>query len=80
MKEIDAVEPKNTLAYLLDIVEKGEEIIITRNGKPMARLSALQKAFDPETARQAAEDIRKLSKDRKLGGIPIREMIEEGRI
>jgi prevent-host-death family protein len=36
--EIGAFEAKNTLGTLLDRVERGEEIVITRHGKPVARL------------------------------------------
>jgi prevent-host-death family protein len=36
--EIGAFEAKNKLGMLLDRVEYGEEIVITRHGKPIARL------------------------------------------
>jgi prevent-host-death family protein len=36
--EVGAFEAKNTLGTLLDRVERGEEIVITRHGKPVARL------------------------------------------
>ncbi len=38
MQYIGAFEAKNTLGALLDRVEKGEEIVITRHGKPVARM------------------------------------------
>jgi prevent-host-death family protein len=38
MREIGAFEAKNTLGTLLDWVEAGEEVVITRRGKPVARL------------------------------------------
>ena len=38
MQEVGAFEAKNTLGSLLDRVERGEEIVITRHGKPVARL------------------------------------------
>lgn len=38
MNEIGAFEAKNTLGTLLDRVERGEEIVITRHGKAVARL------------------------------------------
>ena len=38
MREIGAFEAKNTLGALLDRVESGEEIVITRHGKAVARL------------------------------------------
>jgi prevent-host-death family protein len=36
--QIGAFEAKNTLGSLLDRVERGEEIVITRHGRPVARL------------------------------------------
>jgi len=38
MREIGAFEAKNTLGSLLDLVQKGEEVVITRDGKPVTRL------------------------------------------
>jgi prevent-host-death family protein len=38
MATIGAFEAKTKLAELLDRVERGEEIVITRRGKPAARL------------------------------------------
>ena len=38
MREIGAFAAKNTLGSLLDEVERGEEIVITRHGRPVARL------------------------------------------
>jgi prevent-host-death family protein len=35
--EIGAFEAKNTLGTLLERVQRGEEIVITRRGKPVAR-------------------------------------------
>jgi antitoxin (DNA-binding transcriptional repressor) of toxin-antitoxin stability system len=39
-RQMTATEVKAKLLALLDEVEKGEEIVITRRGKPIARLSA----------------------------------------
>lgn len=38
MREIQASEAKTHLPQLLDAVERGETIVITRHGKPVARL------------------------------------------
>jgi prevent-host-death family protein len=38
MREIGAFEAKNKLGTLLDWVEQGEEVVITRRGKAVARL------------------------------------------
>ena len=50
MKEIGAFEAKNKLSELLDLAEKGEEIIITRHGKRVARLGPIERPFDREAA------------------------------
>jgi prevent-host-death family protein len=38
MIEVGAFEAKNKLSALLDRVEQGEEVVITRHGRPVARL------------------------------------------
>ncbi len=38
MKEMGAFEAKNRLGTLLDWVEQGEEVLITRRGRAVARL------------------------------------------
>jgi prevent-host-death family protein len=38
MREIQASEAKARLAQLLDEVERGETVVITRHGRPIARL------------------------------------------
>jgi prevent-host-death family protein len=38
MREIQASEAKTHLPQLLDEVERGESVIITRHGRPIARL------------------------------------------
>jgi prevent-host-death family protein len=43
---------------LLDMVERGEEIIITRDGKPVARLVPSATRIDKLQARAALERIR----------------------
>jgi prevent-host-death family protein len=58
LQEIGAFEAKNTLGALLDRVERGEEIVITRHGKPVARLVASTAAIDRERAKAAAGRIR----------------------
>ena len=56
--EIGAFEAKNKLGMLLDRVEHGEEIIITRHGKPVARLVPNATRIDRPQARAALERIR----------------------
>lgn len=48
MREIQASEAKTHLPQLLDEVERGETVVITRHGRPIARLV-------PEKERRRAE-------------------------
>jgi prevent-host-death family protein len=82
MDEIGAFEAKNTLSALLDRVEKGEEITITRRGKPVAKLVPAKPGFDREKARAAAEALRELSDSIDapyFGWEEIKKMRDEGR-
>jgi prevent-host-death family protein len=67
MREIGAFEAKTKLSALLDLVEAGEEIVITRRGKPVARLVSAVPAFDRDKARAAAARIRERATALKLG-------------
>lgn len=76
--EIGTFEAKNRFSELLDRVEKGEEVTITRHGKPVARLVAA-KARDIEKARAAAEWILAHRGENRLGDDTVKSLIEEGR-
>ncbi len=58
MLQVGAFEAKNTLGTLLDRVQDGEEIVITRHGRAVARLVPNAGAIDRAQARSAAERIR----------------------
>jgi len=65
--EIGAFEAKNTLGTLLDRVENGEEVVITRHGRAVARLVPHAGGIDRGQARSAAERIRARAERLKLG-------------
>ena len=79
MESVGAYEAKTHLPQLLDRVARGEEIQITRNGRPVARL--VPEPAEHETdIRSVIAEIREFRKGRRLGdGVTIRELIEEGR-
>ena len=79
MREVGAFEAKNRLGQLLDWVEAGEEVVITRRGKVVAHLVSPSLAFDRDRSRTAAENIRTLRRGVTLGGLSIKDMINEGR-
>lgn len=80
MREIGSFEAKNKLAALLDAVEHGEEITITRRGKPVAKLVSPHVAPDRKRALAAVRRIKALRRGVTLGdGVTLKELIDEGR-
>jgi prevent-host-death family protein len=67
MRSVDAFEAKNKLGQLLDLVEQGEEVTITRYGKEVARLVPVRPIRSREAARAAVRRIRERAEQRKLG-------------
>jgi prevent-host-death family protein len=67
---VGAFEAKNTLGALLDRVERGEEIVITRHGKPVARLAPCTTAVDHEGARAVLARIRARARAQGIAPIP----------
>jgi prevent-host-death family protein len=65
--QIGAFEAKNKLGHLLDLVEAGEEVTITRHGKEVARLVPARAARSREEARAAIERIRERAERFKAG-------------
>lgn len=64
---IGAQEAKARLATLLDRVERGESLTITRDGRPVARLVPARPEGAP--ARGAAEGLRSLREDLRAAGV-----------
>jgi prevent-host-death family protein len=81
--KVGSFEAKTKLAELLDKVEAGETVTITRRGKAVAKLVPAS-ADDSERARRRAliDEIRRwrVGKDRGAGpGTTIAELIKAGR-
>jgi prevent-host-death family protein len=72
MREIQASEAKAHLPSLLDDVERGETLIITRHGKPIARIVPEADLRRAEVDRVLAE-IEKFRKT--MPHIPLEEII-----
>lgn len=80
MKTVGAYEAKTHFGQLLDRVERGETIQITRNGKLIAELTPVEK-----TKSEWREFVDRVVENKKTYGVKgltpeeIREWIEEGR-
>ena len=78
MITVGAFEAKTHLSSLLDRVAEGEEVVITKHGKPVARLvSAAQ--IDRERVNEAFEKLKLLRKRTTLDGLSWKGLRDEGR-
>lgn len=76
---VGAYEAKTHFSELLERVASGEEITITRHGTPVARMVPVASKATVEQRRAAIARIQTLSQDLSLGGLTVKELIEEGR-
>jgi prevent-host-death family protein len=79
MKHVQASAAKANLAELLDEVERGETIVITRHGKPIARITP-DNSLRQEEIKEAVAGIKELRK--KVGRATVEEILawrDEGR-
>ena len=77
MKQVGVYEAKTHLPRLLDEVEQGETITITRHGRPVAQMVPVHGR--KRTVKETIEAIRDFRKGHTLGDITIKQLIEEGR-
>jgi len=78
MASIGAFEAKTHLGELLDRVERGEELLISRRGKPVARLFPVRDAATAQAA-DAVGQLRALRGNTTLGGLDWRALRDTGR-
>lgn len=77
MRHVGAYEAKTHLPRLLEEVATGETITITKHGRPVAILAP---ARQPRSrAASAAAGLLEFRGAHRLGGLRIRELIDEGR-
>jgi len=78
MRKVGLFEAKQKLSELVERVEHGERIGITRRGKLVAVIAAPSSAPDFEAIAASMEQIRK--RVRLPKGVTIKSLIEEGRM
>jgi prevent-host-death family protein len=78
MHTVGSYEAKTHLSNLLHLVAQGEKITITKHGVPVAMLVPVG-ATERRDAGEAIAELKRLRKGRKLRGVAIRQLIEEGR-
>lgn len=78
MIQVGAYEAKTHLSRLLEQVREGEQVVITKHNVPIAKLVPADYAPGQDTADTIAQ-IRQFRVGKRLRGVQLREMIEEGR-
>jgi len=79
MKKVGSYEAKTHLPELLDQVQRGELITITKHGKPVARLVPVED-YDQAQVANTISGIKRFRQGNLLGeDLTIRTLIDEGR-
>jgi prevent-host-death family protein len=78
MKTIGTFEAKTHLSSLLEQVERGEEITITKHGRAVARLVPVG-AVNRDRLEDVVARLKAFRKRRRLGDLSAKALIEEGR-
>ena len=78
MITVGAFEAKTHLSALLDRVAGGEEVLITKHGKPVARLVSAER-IDRERVNEAFEKLKGLRKGTTLGRLSWQALRDVGR-
>ncbi|HHP7236465.1 MAG TPA: type II toxin-antitoxin system Phd/YefM family antitoxin [Desulfobacterales bacterium] len=78
METVGAYDAKTHLARLLERVAKGEKIMITKHGVPVATLQPADSAKRIPVC-DVINALKQFRSGHRLEGISIREMIDEGR-
>jgi prevent-host-death family protein len=75
--DIGAYEAKTHLPALLERVARGEQITITKHGRPIARLVPVEHV-GPDRRREAIERLKRFREGQTLD-VPVKQLISEGR-
>jgi prevent-host-death family protein len=79
MKTVGTFEAKTHLSALLERVERGEEITITRHGKAVARLVPVGAVSSRDRLEDTVARLKAFRRGRRLGDLSAKALIEEGR-
>ncbi len=78
MITVGVFEAKTHFSALLERVEGGEEVLITRHGKPIARLLP-EHVIDRQRVAAAIARLKELAEGCRLDGVSVRDLRDEGR-
>ena len=79
MESIGSFEAKTHLPALLERASKGETIIITRHGKPVARLVPPSEEPPRLSVEESIDGLLEFRKAHPLKGLSVTDLVREGR-
>jgi len=78
MQTVGAFQAKTHFSALLEQVAKGEQIIITKHGHPVAKLLPVT-ITDRENRKEAIKHLKEFNKTNTLGDLNWKTLRDEGR-
>lgn len=79
MTAFGIADAKTKFSSLVERAAAGEEITITKHGKPLVKMVRAT-THDPVAALKAFEELRRLRKGTTLGGLDWKSLRDEGRM
>ena len=76
MKTVGAFQAKTHFSALLTEVQRGETVVVTRNGKPVARIVPADERRSPQSL---IDRVRLRASRARFSADEIRDLIDEGR-
>jgi len=77
--EVGVCDAKTNLSQLIERVERGESIVITRHGAPVARLVPYEEVVDRERVQEAVDGLLNFHGVKLPEGFTLEQLIQEGR-
>ncbi|HEX7328656.1 MAG TPA: type II toxin-antitoxin system prevent-host-death family antitoxin [Casimicrobiaceae bacterium] len=78
MERIGIYDARSKLSELIERVQSGEEVVLTRHGEPVARLVP-EKRRRKRSRATTVTRIRALARKLDIRDVDVRKLIEEGR-
>jgi prevent-host-death family protein len=76
---VGAFDAKTNFSKLLERAENGETIIVTRHGRPVAKIGPVDDEAARAKRKEAIEKLMEARKGNTLGGLSLKDLINEGR-
>lgn len=79
MTTFGVFDAKTRFSELIAGVEGGESVVITKHGKPVAKIIPYEEPRDRESIQRAIEGLKAFGRAHPRGDLSIRQLVDEGR-